>query len=62
MAISAEIKGKNLVVTIPVNDPPEPSGSGKSLVVASSHGNQETTCKVNGKNLVIGLNAYIRNK
>jgi len=35
------------------------SASGKTLVIASTHGNKETTAQVNGKNVVVGLNAYI---
>ena len=50
---------KNLVVTIPMNDP-RPSASGKTLVVASSGGNQETDVKVKGETVKIGLNAFIR--
>lgn len=57
----AEIKGKNLVITVPMEDPPAPSGSGKNLIVATTHGNQTVECKVQGKNLTIGLNAYIKN-
>lgn len=49
-----------LVVRIPLNDPPAPSKSGKTLVVASSHGNQPTAVEVNGKPVTIGLNAYIK--
>ena len=32
---------------------------GKSLVVATSHGNQKTDAVVNGQPVVIGVNAYI---
>jgi hypothetical protein len=39
---------------------PTPSASGKTLVVASSHGNQTTTAVINGKPVVVGLNAYIK--
>ena len=39
---------------------PTPSASGKTLVVATTHGNMTTQCLVAGKNLVIGLNAYIK--
>ena len=39
---------------------PTPSASGKTLVVATTHGNMTTQCIVEGKNLVIGLNAYIK--
>lgn len=58
--MKVEIKGKDLVITIPFSDNPAPSASGKTLVVASSRGNRETNVKVNGMNVVIGLNAYIK--
>lgn len=54
----AEIKDNTLVISIPLIEP-RPSTSGKTLVVASSGGNQTTTVKVNGKPVIIGLNAYI---
>ncbi len=57
--MNAEIKGNNLVITIPMNAP-RPSASGKTLVVATSGGNVATTATVNGKPVVIGLNAYIK--
>jgi hypothetical protein len=61
MKVSIE-KGE-LVIRIPANvkNPPE-SASGKTLIVASSHGNQKTGVQVLGKELTIGLNAYIRNE
>lgn len=58
--MTAEIKNGNLIITIALNATPAPSASGKTLVVASSHGNAETNVKVNGKPVIIGLNAYIR--
>jgi hypothetical protein len=39
---------------------PTPSSSGKTLVVASTHGNQPTSVRVNGQPLIVGVNAYIR--
>lgn len=57
--LSAKIVGQKLVVEILLNPVPVTSMTGKSLVVASSHGNKVTTAQVNGKNVVIGLNAYI---
>ena len=39
---------------------PVPSATGKNPVVASSRGNKVTHVKVDGKNVVVGLNAYIR--
>jgi len=41
---------------------PAPSASGKTLVVATTHGNQPTDVKVNGQPLIVGVNAYIRNR
>ena len=58
--MTAEIKDGHLLIAIAVQDPPQPSKSGKTLVVASTHGNLATTAEVDGKSVVIGLNAYIR--
>jgi hypothetical protein len=57
--MKAEIKGNELVITIEMQ-PPTPSASGKTLVVASSHGNQATTAMVDGKPVIVGFNAYIK--
>ncbi len=59
--MTVEIKGKNLIVTIEMQEP-SPSASGKTLVVASTHGNNATTATIGGKPVIIGLNAYISNK
>lgn len=53
------IEKNELVIRIPMQEP-KPSSSGKTLVVASSHGNQVTTAQLNGKPIVVGLNAYIK--
>jgi hypothetical protein len=53
-------KGKQkLVIEIDVEEP-KASTSGKTMVIASSHGNQTTTATFNGKPIVIGLNAYFK--
>ena len=59
--MQAVIKDKNLVITIPMNDKPTVSESGKTLQVASSHGNTPTSVQVDGSPLIVGVNAYIRN-
>jgi len=59
MGMTAEIKGGKLFLEIDLEEP-TPSSSGKTLMVASSKGNQTTTATVNGKPVVIGLNAYIK--
>ncbi|NQW48695.1 MAG: hypothetical protein HQ464_13120 [Planctomycetes bacterium] len=45
-----------------MNAKPEKSASGKTLVVASTYGNKETDCVVDGKKVVVGVNAYIPKK
>lgn len=57
--MTAEIKDGMLIVSIPMTTP-TPSASGKTLSVASSGGNKATTVQVNGKPVIIGLNAYIK--
>lgn len=47
-----------LVIRIPIQ-PPTPSASGKTLVVASSRGNQRTDLKIDGKDVFVGVNAYV---
>jgi hypothetical protein len=59
MEFSAKIEGNELVMRLPLNDKPERSASGKTLVVASTRGNKETDCVVNGKRVIVGINAYI---
>jgi hypothetical protein len=57
--LSAKIERNELVIRVPLNPTPAPSASGKTLVIASSHGNKQTEAKVNGKPVIVGVNAYI---
>jgi len=57
--MTAEIKDGNLIITIPL-EKPTPSASGKTLVVASSHGNMKTSAMIDGKPVIVGVNAYIK--
>lgn len=59
MAMTVEIRDNKLCIEIDMQKP-EPSGSGKTLVVASTRGNVVTTVEVDGKPVTIGLNAYIK--
>ncbi|MEI6155037.1 MAG: hypothetical protein WCQ90_13230 [Deltaproteobacteria bacterium] len=59
MAMKVEIKGGKLFIEIDL-EKPTPSSSGKTLVVASTHGNTVTAAEVDGKPVTIGLNAYIK--
>ena len=58
--MTATIKNGKLILEIELNEHPTPSASGKTLVVASTHGNIATTATVNGKPVIVGLNAYIK--
>lgn len=57
--MEAKIEGKELVIRLPLQEP-TPSASGKTLVVASTHGNVVTTVTMDGKPITIGVNAYIK--
>ena len=59
--MQTEVKGDNLIITIPMNKKPAVSASGKTLQVASSHGNTPTATQVDNSPLIVGVNAYIRN-
>ncbi len=59
MAMTVEIRGNKLCIEIDL-EKPTPSASGKTLVVASTRGNAVTTAEVDGKPVIIGLNAYIK--
>jgi hypothetical protein len=56
--MTATIEGNELVIRLPLQQP-TPSASGKTLVVASSHGNKVTEAEVNGQKVTVGVNAYI---
>ncbi len=57
--MKATIEDGELVIRIPLNRTPVPSASGKTLVVASTHGNQKTDAVIDGQTIVVGVNAYI---
>jgi len=56
--MTVAIKGNKLCIEIDL-EPPTPSASGKTLVVASTRGNIVTTAEVDGRQVTVGLNAYI---
>ena len=57
--MDVKIENGKLIIVIDLQEP-TPSASGKTLVVATTHGNVKTECVIDGKEVVIGLNAYIR--
>lgn len=60
-ATEVKIEGDTLVIRLPLQTPTR-SASGKTLVVASTHGNVKSSAKIDGKEITIGVNAYISNK
>lgn len=57
--MKATIKDNVLHLEIPLHAP-RPSATGKTLTVASSKGNQATEATINGKPVIVGVNAYIQ--
>ena len=57
--MEVKIDNGKLVIMIDLQEP-TPSASGKTLVVATTHGNVVTECVIDGKPVVVGLNAYIK--
>ena len=57
--LTVAIEDGCLVIRVPLNRTPTRSATGKTLVVVSSHGNKETDVLIEGKPVVVGVNAYI---
>ncbi len=51
-------EGDELVIRLAIKTA-TPSASGKTLVVASTRGNQKTGVQIDGKDLSLGVNAYV---
>ncbi len=58
--VKIDEEAKTLTLVLDLQEP-TPSTSGKTLIVATTHGNQPTDVTVNGKPVIVGVNAYIRN-
>ena len=57
--MDVKIKGSKMVITVDLKKPVM-SNSGKTMLVYSSHGNQETSAQVNGKKVTVGINAWYK--
>ena len=57
--MEAKLKGRNLVITLALQKP-KLSPSGKSFVVATSHGFRPTAVKLENQEVWIGVNAFVR--
>ena len=54
--MTVKIEGNELVVRVPIS--PHPSKSGKTMLVASTHGAQDAGLEHDGKPIKVSLNAY----
>jgi hypothetical protein len=59
--MKVEIKGNEVIITLPLNQPLVPSKSGKSQMVASSNGIVPTTTSYQGKVVKCGVNVFVDN-
>lgn len=60
-----KVEGKDTFLIIKAKLPPgkkdiTPSKSGKSLMYATTNGNLNTGLKINGSDLILGMNAYTK--
>ena len=58
--MKVEIKGNELVITMPIEKPFVPSKSGKSDTVATSRGVKETGVIIDGRPLFVGVNTFLK--
>ena len=54
-------QAKTLTLVLDLQEP-TPSTSGKTLVIATTHGNVPTDVQMDGKPVIVGVNAYVRAK
>jgi len=54
-------QAKTLTLVLDLQEP-TPSASGKTLVIATTHGNVPSDVQIDGKPVIVGCNAYIRAK
>lgn len=57
--LDVSVDGNVLVVRLGMQAPTA-SASGKTRVVATTHGNVPTSVLVDGKPVIVGVNAYVR--
>ena len=57
--MTAKIEGSELVIRIPLEATPYPSQTGKTRIVATTHGGVKTAVQVEGKPVTVAVNAYI---
>jgi len=56
------IKGRRLLVSLPLLEEPRASSTGKTELVATSRGFKKTSAEVNGRSVYASVNALIRKR
>jgi hypothetical protein len=59
MTVVVDKKKKTLTITLPLQEP-TPSASGKTMVIATTRGNQQVNADYDGNPITIGVNAYFK--
>lgn len=59
MQVTIDKKANTITIVLPLQ-PPTPSASGKTKVIATTRGNQVTAAQYDGNPVTIGVNAYIK--
>jgi hypothetical protein len=60
VSIQIRIENGKLIIEMPLQQP-QPSSTGKTLLIATTHGNHKTGVMHNGKEVTIAVNAFIKN-
>ena len=58
--VKIEKQGEIEMLTVSLPLIKKPSSTGKTTIVASTNGNHATNVIVDGKSVIVGLNAYIK--
>lgn len=57
--VSIDEKKKTLTIVLDLQEP-ERSASGKTMVIATTRGNQTTEARFQGRPITVGVNAYYK--
>ena len=60
MSVQVRIENGKLIIEMPLQQP-QPSSTGKTLLLATTHGNHKPGVMHNGKEVTIAVNAFIKN-
>ena len=61
ISVTVNKKDRTMTITLPLQKPTV-SASGKTMVVATTRGNQKVDCEYDGQQLTVGVNVYYSNK